>query len=203
MGAPVLLQMTSIARVREHLKIPDSDTSNDAALELLIDEISRQLEHRMKRHAAQAPRTENYRLRAGETMISLRGAPVTSVSSVTLSNTPDFTGITTEVLNESYYVDMEEGTLHFNFVEPDPIVYVRVAYTGGMAPDSDTFQLYWPDIAGVATRQVAHAWQRRNTPGGNVQVGMGPTSGQTQYIGKYQLLPDAIEITDFHTRIVL
>lgn len=213
MGAPVLLQMTTLELVRARLKMPDEDTSNDALIEELIDEISRGLEHHMKRHAAQTARTEIYRLRRGETMISLRGAPVTAVSSVTLSQTPDFTGLTAEVPNEGFYYDLEEGTLFFTS-EPEPLelgvaghqqlpVYVRVAYTGGMAVDTDSFVEIWPDLAGACARQVAHAFQRRNTPGGNVQVGMGQTAGQTQYIGKYDLLPDVVTAFDRHTRVVL
>lgn len=203
MGAPVLIQLASLESIKTMLRIgvTEPDTSEDDRLELLLDEVSREMEQRMKRHAASAARVETYKLRAGESLISLRAAPVTSITSVIVSLSRDFSSEEAEtlVVNVDYDFDLDEGTIAIPGLIDDK-TYVRVSYVGGMATDTATFELNWPDIAGKCRRQVIHAFQRITTPGGNVQVGQGPAGGATQFTGKYDWLPDVLATCDAHAR---
>lgn len=203
------MDYTTAARVKVLLGIGVADTSQDSFLGQLITATSSRFDQEMRRHSTQSSRTEVYPVKFSRRLVTLKGAPVTTVSTVKISDTTDFTTATTLVVNDDYIVEQDAGVLRL-LTQGTPFTagmngrpiapyYLQVVYTGGFATSQANLASAYPDLAEAADLQVAYLHRRRLTPGGNLSVG----DSSTQYTKDYNLLDEVRETLAKYKRISL
>lgn len=200
---------TTLALVKEALSTDfGTSTSNDGFVGTLIGEVSTRMEQALERQVDQIERTEVYDFKPGQKVLELCNWPVTAVSTVKLARDGDFASADAREAT-TYLVDEVEGRLIFHTSAPIYSPYrgetyyqaLQVVYTGGMAADESAFQAAYPDLVGAATRQVVHAFKRRDTPGNSTQGSQRSFSrGATT---PYGLLPDVHAAIQRYRRLVV
>lgn len=202
------LDFTTLARVREILGFPSSDTSKDALISQMITAASARIEDEMRRKAKKQAYTELYELPEARHVLMLRAAPVDAAQAVTIkaNGTADFTSATALTANRDFVLNPQAGIVRFYTTWQAPRragssypagpIFVQVAYTGGLATDTAGLIAAYPDLAEATDLQASYLFRRRATPGGNVTVGAGSTSFEEQY----GLLKEVQALIARHTR---
>lgn len=200
------MDMTTATRVKEALGITDS--GSDTLIAQLITAVSNEVERVMDRYVLTTSRTETLPMRSFKKLVMLRAFPVTSVSTIKVSQTLDFTDSDALVANEDYVLDLTLGTLRF-IVEHDPLrnyysglpispLYVQATYTGGMAVDTSAFISAYPELAQAVDMQCVHLFTRRASPG---QTSQTLSDSSAQYQGELGLLRIVTEAARRHRRL--
>lgn len=201
------MNLTTKERVKVLLAIDAGSTTQDDRIDAEIASVSAAVETHLGRHVQSgSKRTEVYHLPRGWRLLSLRGSPIVSVSTVRVSTTRDFSASELLNANEQYIVEPERGMLRFvTDFEPlsiglsrHPIApsYVQVAYDGGMATDVDEFIASFPDLAHAVDLQVAYLHKRSDMPAGDDETGKaGRLPG-----GSYDWLPAVWRAIEAHKR---
>lgn len=148
-------------------------TDQDAFIDQLILDVSREAEDYMGRHALITARTEVYRLRRNQTWLSVKGFPISSVTSVKYAADEDFADV--DALDTDLYsVRAELGQIRFRTAAIPSLIYdpgfVEVVYTGGLALDSAAMKANEPRLEGAVRTEVVNRFNRRQNPEGNLQV---------------------------------
>lgn len=200
------MDLVTIDRVKEYATI--TKDVDDTRIGHLIADVSARMEQEMSRGIMLQSRTEDYSLTTGQRLVSLRTAPVTSVETVYLSDTRDFTDVTPLVENTDFILMPLRGQLRLlSLVAPlrDPYsgtptapLYVRVAYTGGMARSASDLANSYPAIAAACAQQVRYLLQRLNSLGGSVEM----RDSKAEFVGEYTLLADVQKVCDYWKRRV-
>jgi len=192
---------TTLARVKEMLSADyGTSTSNDAFLTSLISSVSTRVEQLMGRKVDAIERTEVYSLSARQQSVELCNWPVSAVSEVKVSISGEFATATAYNSN-SYRFDGEDGYLRFG---SPPIRsgfgwnVAQVTYTGGMAADASALQTNFADLADAVTRQVVHAFKKRDNPGASSETFRG---SDRKFEGAYGLLPDLVSLVATYRRL--
>lgn len=191
------MNLTTIARLK--VLIGETTADQDAFLEQIVTDVSRECEIEMRRHAQQLARTEEYAFRSHERTIFLTGAPV-SAAAVTIKEswTNDFTNATALTAGVHYVLSRTNGRLQILYRPTFPLdqssgrpigpTYFQVAYTGGMTVDDASFVAAHPDIAGAVDLQCVHLFRRKENPGGSTKLG----DSAAIYTEPYHLLPGVL-----------
>jgi hypothetical protein len=139
-------------------------------LSQIITGVSKSVEKELRRHAEAVERTVQIDVNRHSTSISLKGYPITSVS--TIQNDPSRVyPVGTSVDPVLYYVDLEAGIISFDFELLWGPGAAKVTYTGGMAAGADeatrraAFIAAYPDLVMAIDQQIYYLWSRRDNPG--------------------------------------
>lgn len=195
----VLIDMTTKADVK--LQMRWTDTDDDAVLDDLIHQVSKEAENYLGRWLKTEARTEIYTLKPNRTWLSIKGFPITTVTSVKYARDEDFT-LVTAIDTSLYSVRQNLGQIRFR---PGAISaqynpgFVEVIYTGGLALDTTAFKANEPRLEGAARTEVINRFNRRKNPEGNVQ-GFG---AGVAYQGAMKPLEDFYTALDHRRRLRL
>lgn len=190
------MDLTTATRVKRRLGITDDDATNDEVIGSLIARVSDECEDLMNRDVESTLRTVQRDSWYGMRSLSLRGYPVTSVTS--MHNDIDrLFGSETLIDAADYYVELESGLIHFEF-NPFPAKGgLQIVYTGGMATSTANFIAAYPGIADAVDQRVCQLWQRRNEIGvASLGSGQGNLSNQT-----IDWAPDSLAAVMRHRRM--
>lgn len=198
------MDLVDLARVKDALSIKTD--VEDSKLARLITEVSARMEREMLRGIEVKERTEDAQLATGQRVFSVRAAPITSVSSVMVATTRDFSGSDVLTENTDYVVNQLRGTIRMlTMVAPlrDPYsgvntspLFVRVTYTGGLSRSTTDLTASFPDISSACALQVSYLWQRKNSLGGSVEM----RDSKAEFTGEYTLLADVQKVCDYWKR---
>lgn len=160
------MDLTTLDRVKLTADSDPTLTTEDALFSQLITSVSAGAERYMRREAQTASRNQLFTHVVGSKVLWLPAWPVTSVAVVYYAGRPSDTTLPNYMLSmDSYGFNPDTGILRFfRTMSLDP-GYLRVTWTGGMAADTATFIVEFPDIAEVIDRQVVYEWQRRKSAG--------------------------------------
>lgn len=179
-----------------------SGSGDDAVLSTLITQVSQLAEEYLGRHTSSGRRTEIYPVYVGKPYVSLRGFPISAVSSVKFGDTRTFSDIESldsgdyEVLNGPGQIYFRPGTIAPTV---SPQCWIEVQYTGGMAADAASFLAAYPGISIAVASEVINRWNRRQNPEGELR------SFETgvAYQKPMQMLPETYAALDPHRRLRL
>ena len=205
------MDLTTISSVKQATG-NESSTTDDSLLQLLITQVSARFARYLGRHIDRIERTEDYSIRAGARLITMRGTPVDETKTFTLlaSSTRDFSNAQSYVANQDFVLEPELGlvTLHtlptvrvagFSGVPVSP-AWCRVTYTGGFAETIDELASKYADLVSACTLQVAYLYRRKDSPGSKT-VKMGQS--ESMHDQEYQLLAEAKQVLDSYRRMAL
>ena len=180
------LAVTTLARLKDGQKIEGlvlANTTVDAILTDLINEVSTMFERYIGHQLLSAARTEVYDVLSGTETIFLREFPVTALTSVKLrsSVSGDFADVTA-LDATNYEHNPTTGELHFT----RPLGWtgrrlLQVVYTAGVDTSTANLIANNPDIPAAADRQIAYMFLRRNRPGaGGLQIAGGSVQHEVE-----------------------
>lgn len=190
------MDLTTATRVKLRLAIDGDDTAYDTIIAQIITRVSAEVEVLMSRHVESTARTVQLDTFHIMRHISLRGYPVTTLTSVHNDVDRNF-GSDTLIAAADYYTDTGAGLLWFDVTLSSARGGLQVIYTGGMATSAANFITAYPDIAEAVDQRVAQLWQRRNEVGlSSVGGGQGNISAQT-----IDWIPDALAVVMSYRRL--
>lgn len=135
-----------------------------------ITGVSAQVAKALRRHTESTSRTVNCDIPRHSRSVSLRGYPIGSVTTIKNDTSRAFAS-GTEVDSDLFYIDVNAGTIDFDFeLQPGPGA-LEVVYVGGMATGADAAALTDAFIAAFAElvyaidQQIFYLWKRRDNPG--------------------------------------
>lgn len=196
MGVPVV-QVTTLARVNS---VGGLTTGvNDARIAELITAVSQYAQNHMGRYLQQTARSEIVRVIPTTRFVTLRGMPITVVTSVKYSARRYFTETDPLDATVDYDVHGPLGQVELRIPTRNDPGYVQVDYTGGMATTTDAFVAEYPEIAEAAAKEVVNHLNRSKNPDGNVEA-MG---ANVAYRDEIKPLASFLEVLDSRRRIRL
>jgi hypothetical protein len=196
-----VIDLTTRDRVKRRYSINGAQT--DQLIDELIQEVSADVTRYLGRHIWTTSRTEVYEIGSHDHYVSLRGAPIESVTSVTYHSSRDFSSATA-LSASAYDINNDEGTIFIRVSTPFSPGFVQVVYSGGLvtasSEDAATASIVteYPDIAGAVDKQVIEEHRRRLAQTGTVVV----RGSQTQQFVALGLMPDVKRRLDFFRRRV-
>ena len=193
------MDLTELADVKALGTWAAGDTQDDAVLARMITSVSAQVERELCRHVEQTSRTEEFYLRQGEKVVTLVGAPISSVTSVKYGADKDWANETALAETTEWIQDAAGGTVRLMFQTQAAPGWVQVIYTGGMAANVSAFKTAFPDISEAVAQQVFYQFSRRQSPGGTVTV----QGGTQNFTGQLKLLDMLTQAIETHRRIFL
>ena len=156
---------TTLARVRLQLSKEADDTSFDGLLSNLITAASRQVESWINCPFSAESRTETHTIDDGtRTKLFLDAAPVSSITSVKVDSSGQFSGSESTLTASTYTLEPKQGVLHLNFEPTIGFRIYQVVYTGGLAADTAALIAAYPQIAQAIDMQVAYLFQIAGHP---------------------------------------
>lgn len=185
-----IIDLTTTARVRALLGIPDDDTSADTNVGRLITSVSARIERYLRRSVEVAARTEYFDCDVGIYQHSLAAFPVTSLTSVKNSQSYAWADATAKVEGADFTLDSASGVitqLRYWLVGSRT---VQVVYTGGLAANTAAILSTYPDLADACEKQVVEEHNRR----GSMLRKSSSVSGATEASESVTLLPIVREI---------
>ncbi len=180
------IDLSTAARVKALLETDTSD--HDTLIGQYITLYSNVFEAEMDRWTEETARTEVYRIPLHKRFLPIRGAPITTLTSVKYNSTRDFSSVSALTSNEGFVADLGNGVIEFTTTQLLDPGYVEVQYTGGMGTNTADFITNFPAVAEILDAQIGHHFDRRDHPGGQVEVAAGSRSSKTQYEGELDLL---------------
>ena len=143
--------LTTLVRVKALLDL--TEATKDTLLNDYIKAVSNSIEEFLNRLVLQEARTERYDVEPGQQQIVLRAFPVVDPPAPVFKNDSarQFgTGIIT-IAADSFFLDLRRGIAQFDRVRliRGPGVF-QAGYTGGMAIDTASFIIAFPEIARAA-----------------------------------------------------
>jgi uncharacterized phiE125 gp8 family phage protein len=157
-----LFALTTLADVKEHLRIEAADSTEDTFLEKLIDRCTSRIESHVNRKLKERTFTELYD-GSGTQELLLNQFPIVSVASVNIDQGQDF-GAATEIDLDAIIIRSEEGLLSWGGVTDvvggfntgiwtAGVRNIRVEYDAGYDPIPD-------DLAAACIKLVAVEFNR-------------------------------------------
>lgn len=195
----MVIKLTTRDRVKRRGSIQGAQL--DEFLDELILEVSQDAQEYLARHIWTTARTEVYELQAHNHTLSVKGAPIQTVTSVKYASTRDFSAVSA-LSAAQYEVDEEGGTIYFRYDTPFSPGFVQVVYDGGMVTASseeaatDSFVAQYPVLAAAVDKQVIEEHRRKGVQTGTV-LHRGSQVQQNRQLG---LLDDVRRRLDFHRR---
>lgn len=191
------MDLTTVARYKAYSGI--GGASEDTILGYLITAVSAQFENHLDRYVESTSRTVYQDVEPGQRVFSLRGYPVSSVTSV--HNDIDWDFESSDLLDaDDYTVLGDDGLLN---VPRYTLAYgpraLKVVYTGGMAADVATFDASYPAIETALWMQIAYSYDRRQF---NADTSVSIAGSSTTFHTP-ELLPEVVGILrPYRRRIV-
>jgi len=155
------MDLSTTARVKAAASITGTD--RDSLIAVLVTAYSAEFEAALNRYVQSSSRTEVLRVARGQRLLVLRGMPITSVTSVKLSTSRDFTDSTALTANVDYVSELETGSVLLTEIANTEQYYAEVVYTGGMAANQGAFTTAYPDISNALDTQVVEHLRRLDT----------------------------------------
>jgi len=190
---------TTLANVHGILKVPSGDTSIDAQINDLIAAVSLRAENYIGRSFEQVERTETYDIGRRTRAVFLKNWPVDTTATFEVRNNVQRDFTVSEMSSTLYAISANTGRLYFvSSLVTGPEV-LQVKYTGGLAANEAALQGI-EDLEYAVRRQVAHEYNRRNSPGAKKSVG-GRASTSIQGEGELGWLKGTREVMDSYRSI--
>lgn len=186
----MVVDCTTVARVKALLTIGAADTDNDTVLGNYITSTSARIEQWLGRPLLATTYTDEIDIESPRTeSVFLRAYPVTSVTSV--KNDPEWDWAGVEAIDSDlYHLTSGTGQLDFNVQLTPGKKALQVVYAGGLVADTAAMLANYPAIAAACEVQVAAAFRRRTSPQGeSVHAG----GGSIAHEGPLRFVPDALE----------
>lgn len=159
------IDLTDLSSVKSYLNVTGS--GEDTKLGLLIDYASQLIESYLDRYTESAERTEYLDVEFNQQVFSLRGYPVDTGETVTVTHDTGWDFAASDDLDsDDFTVLGNDGLLNIPWfrLTPGPRA-LKVVYTGGMAANTAAFQVAYKDIELAAIMQVAYQYRRRKFVG--------------------------------------
>ena len=158
--------LSTVAKVKAHVGIKESDTSKDAILEVILKGASKWIENKTGRNFELLERTEFYD-GAGTDELFLNQYPIDEVTEIKLSGTA--IDMDAETANDNLIIDETMGSIFRRSGWPEGRKNISVKYTAGyVLPDTDesgeTPNLP-EDLELAAIRLTARVYERRTAEG--------------------------------------
>lgn len=191
------MDFTTLTRLKAQIT-GITGSADDTYLSDLITSVSTSFERYMRRAALKEAITEEIRLRQWKQIVTLKGAPIESVTSIKYaSHSSEFATI--DAMDPSSYMIRDEGeTGLIEFLVEMPLApgFLQVVYIGGLAADQADLELLYPDLVQAADMQCAYEFQRRTSVGGNISF----NGGSTTFDQSIDMLPRVRKILDAYRR---
>ena len=156
---------TTIARVRAGVFKDASDTSFDTLLGTLITTASSQVEKALNAPFKSESRVETFTVDDGRrTKFFLDASPVSSITSIKVDSSGQFTGDEVTLDSTAYSLEPNEGVVGLRFSPTIGFQVYRVSYVGGWAADTAALIAAYPSIATAIDMQVAYLFHMSDRP---------------------------------------
>jgi hypothetical protein len=163
-------------------------------LNVLIPGVSAAFERELDRWIESKARTEYFDVRDDQAHWSLRGYPVTTLTSVEFDPTGKWDGSQVTHDADLWRMVLDDPEEHLLYVESPGAIgrrAMRVTYTGGLGVDTAAVIAAYPDLAMAATLEVANLVQRRSTL--SLQA-VGTVGADNQMLAALAMLPLTREV---------
>lgn len=214
MGVPSILfesvNLASVDAVKALVPIETDQTAQDSAIAALIPGVSARITNAMRRHTKAGTRTETYEISPNRSALTLRGSPITSVSSVKLSETTDFTSSVPLTSGTDYFYKALAGVICFRTAltasrtgptaRPIFPAFVEVTWSGGYGADEVVIANSYPEIAIACAAQVAYLLQRSGKGAIGARTVQASADAKVGYEDAYDLLPEVKAVIASHHR---
>jgi hypothetical protein len=194
-----IIDLTTTARVRSLLGLPDDDTSADTNVGRLITSASARIERYLRRGIDTIARTETFDVMHGRYTYALGAYPVTSVASVKVATNYDFASATAKTSGADYHVDLTAGVVEQLTTWLAGPRVLQVVYTAGLAANTAAVLASYPDLTDACEKQVVEEHNRR---GGMLRKSAN-VGGATESSESVTLIPIVREILAPYRRPVL
>lgn len=189
----------TINDVKTEIGMDAADTTYDSLLTALVSAILNMLDWMTNRTWAETEHTEYYDGRDFPTKVFLKNFPVTSKTSVTLYDDPDWEYSSADLISsDDYQVDLERGVIYYNsrFFQSDQ--NIKVIYTAGYTDSTIPAA-----VKQILIRQAAHWFKQARNSEWDVSSkanpgGAGSTSFSTL---SANLLPDFVAMVEKEKRV--
>lgn len=169
------MDMTTKERIKALMGI--DSTGSDDLIDIIIAGVSARFESLLGRHVTVDTYTEVYEVSKAAKVIWLRGYPIASITSMTYSSKTNDSSATLLVADDDYSLDADAGIVRLRLVNtPYNPGYLSVVYSGGMAANYTALLAAFPELVAAADSQVVHEWNRKRSPGGNLETRDGKTN---------------------------
>lgn len=171
------MDITTVTRVKTQLT-GISGSSEDAFIQEIITGISGYFERYMRRTLLKTTYTKEIRLRRWKQTLSLDAFPIESITSVKyVAHPSEFTDA--DALDATDYAILDDGTtgvVEFLREMQFSPGFLQIVFVGGMGEDQPELELNYPELVQACDMQCVHEYNRRFTPGGNINSSAGSTS---------------------------
>ena len=131
--------LTNLARVKTYLEIPTSETSRDALLTQLIENVSSRFTSYLDRLIEVKERTEDLTVDSISVTFFVKGAPIHSITSIESDYNRDFAGADVLIAGDyTSYKDIGQIVIDQAYIVPG-YKSLRVKYVSGFAFDTDYY----------------------------------------------------------------
>ena len=195
-----ILQLTTVARVKQVLTIPASNTADDATLSTYIIAVSGEVEDYLGRKLYQQARTEDHTIKLHQRSIWLEAYPIVTVTSINVDASWKWTG--SAITSTAYNYNANTGEVRFSdayATDREDFDAIRVVYTAGVGLAAGAVIASLPAIALAVDMQVAEDWRRKNDPAIERRGGQ---SGGATWTGFHRFLPRVQQLLAPHRRMV-
>lgn len=190
-----LLEATTLARVKAHLKI--TDTTDDTRLGELIQGVSDEIEKYLDSKLMQESQTEELDVRQNQRVWYLRSR-INAVTSVKTRTDWDWASASALDSDLYHFVDQE----HQLYISSGPLIgrrTLQVVYTGGFATSTANLVANFPAIATAADYQVVQEWRRKENL---AAVSRSSRGGNKSWGDEHQMLERVRQMLDPYRRLV-
>lgn len=191
------MDLTTTARVKTMAGI--SGTTRDTLIGVLVTAYSAEAERYLDRYVQSSSRTEVHYLPRFRKQVQLKGWPVGTLTSVTLSSSRDFTGGVALTEDASFVLHDELGMITLDDVPSDDPAFLQVVYTGGMAADQSAFTTAYPHISAAIDVQVIEHLRRIDN--GTMEATASDAQGSVSAFGSYSLNKHTKDVLNSHRRV--
>jgi len=191
------MNLTTLAKVSAYLDAGYAEKT--ALLNDIIASVSEKVRVYLDRTVTTAATVETFTIEPGARFVKLKAWPVSSIAYVANDTSRTFSS-STYIDSDDYYLDIDAGTIEFDFALTPGRGALRVSYTGGMAATDAAFVAVYPDIAGAVTMQVVHEFRSRDALAAMSFAAAGVSASTNESVG---LLAEVKRVLDLHRRVSL
>lgn len=193
------MELITLPYLKQLIGKKESDTTDDALLQNLIEAVSKQAERYLNRVVQTAQQTEYFDVADGDTVFQLASYPITTINGTGEGVWNDATwDFATATSSDSYRVNTATGLLYFLVSPYRGLQALKVIYTGGMATTTEKLAVNYPDLAQAIARQTAYLFNTRHQIGA-VAVNVGESS--VSWAGDVVWLEGVKAVLDTHRRL--
>lgn len=190
------LNLTTVSRVLAFLDLSEDAVRDGGLAELgvMVSAVSGALANLCNRPFLVASRTERRSL--FRPTFKVMGGPARSIASVKMYPSGALSSSAAVIPATGYELQDGGNTVAIGAPFVSGMVY-EVAYTGGLAEDTDEVIASFPDLEEACKMQVAYLWQRHKSLG---RTSMDLGGGSTSFVKDYDLLPGVRTILTRYAR---